>query len=168
MQNWSKVDPAIFGTIFQHSMDAAKRHAYGAHYTHEADIMRIVGPTIVRPWLERIDAAKSQKELTQLRVELTRLKVLDPACGSGNFLYVTYREMVRLETRILFRLEAMMKPKDFTADFKSVVTVSPRQFFGLELDSFGADLAKLTLMVAKKLATDEARKALNRDQKEFG
>jgi N-6 DNA Methylase len=168
MKDWSKVDPAIFGTIFQHSMDAEKRHAYGAHYTHESDIMRIVGPTIVRPWLQRIDTAKTQKELIQLRAELTKLKVLDPACGSGNFLYVTYREMVRLETRILFRLEAMMKPKEFNADFKSVVTVSPRQFFELELDSFGADLAKLTLMVAKKLATDEARKALNRDQNELG
>ncbi len=168
MQNWSKVDPAIFGTIFQHSMDAAKRHAYGAHYTHEADIMRIVGPTIVRPWLEKIDGAKNSKELIQLRAELTKLKVLDPACGSGNFLYVTYREMVRLETRILFRLQGLMKPDDFNFNFQSAVTVSPRQFFGLELDEFGADLAKLTLMVAKKLATDEARKAFDRDQTEFG
>jgi hypothetical protein len=88
-KNWSKVDPVIFGSIFRHSMDAEKRHAYGAHYTHEADIQRIVAPTIVRPWRELIDAAKTVKELSALRVQLTKFRVLDPACGSGNFLYVS-------------------------------------------------------------------------------
>lgn len=58
-KDWSTVNPAIFGTLFQHSMDKAKRHAFGAHFTSEADIQRIVGPTIIRPWRERINAATS-------------------------------------------------------------------------------------------------------------
>lgn len=87
-KNWSKVNPAIFGTIFQQSMDAKERHAYGAHFTSEADIMRIVIPTITRPWQERIEAAGNMKDLLALRGELMKFKVLDPACGSGNFLYV--------------------------------------------------------------------------------
>ena len=62
-KDWSKVNPAIFGTLFQHSMEAAERHALGAHFTSEADIQRIVGPTIIRPWRDRIDAAKTATEL---------------------------------------------------------------------------------------------------------
>ncbi|MFX4914362.1 hypothetical protein ABTC20_19305, partial [Acinetobacter baumannii] len=81
---WAKINPAIFGTIFQQSMDKGERHAYGAHFTHEADIQRIVGPTIVRPWRERIDAAKTMTELLEIRKALLNFRVLDPACGSGN------------------------------------------------------------------------------------
>ncbi|MFX6174872.1 DNA methyltransferase, partial [Acinetobacter baumannii] len=75
------------------------------HFTHEADIQRIVGPTIVRPWRERIDAAKTMTELLEIRKALLNFRVLDPACGSGNFLYVAYREMVRLEIRLMARLD---------------------------------------------------------------
>ena len=64
-RDWSKVNPAIFGTLFQHSMDAAERHALGAHFTSEADIQRIIRPTIVRPWRDRIDAAKRQPNFSR-------------------------------------------------------------------------------------------------------
>lgn len=130
-KNWSKVDPVIFGSIFQHSMEAEKRHAYGAHYTHEYDIQRIVGPTIVKPWREKIDSAKSVKELTALRNELTKLRVLDPACGSGNFLYVSFREISRLETRILLRLKEIIGQDKLQQDYKTAVSISPKQFFGI-------------------------------------
>ena len=60
LKNWSKVNPAIFGTLFQDSMEKVERHAFGAHYTAEADILRIVGPTIIRPWTELIDAQQVQ------------------------------------------------------------------------------------------------------------
>ena len=167
--NWNKVDPVIFGSIFQHSMDAKKRHAYGAHYTHEADILRIIIPTIVRPWQNRIENASTAAELRKLRTELTQFRVLDPACGSGNFLYVAFRELVRLETQILLRLRQTIKQAGkFEADFKTPVTISPRQFFGIELDEFGADLAKVTLMIAKKLATDESRILLGQEQHQLG
>ena len=102
--NWTYVDPHIFGSVFQGIMDDAERHASGAHYTAHDDIMRVVGPTIVEPWRKRIQAASSLKELTTLRAELLRFRVLDPACGSGNFLYVSFRELYRLDTELLSRM----------------------------------------------------------------
>lgn len=166
-RDWTKVNPAIFGTLFQHSMDAEERHALGAHFTSEADIQRIVGPTIVGPWQKRIDAAKSARELLDLRVELSKFHVLDPACGSGNFLYVAFREMARLDIRILLRLEEILSTKEFNARTKTLTAISPMQFHGLDTDSFGVELAKVSLMIAKKLAIDEAYNSLQRKQDEF-
>src|SRR4051812_34979698 len=103
--DWSKVQPEIFGTLFQHSMDAEARHAFGAHYTSPADIMKIVGPTIVEPWREQIEGAKTLKRLFELRDRLNHFRVLDPACGSGNFLYIAYRELKRLEARLIERTQ---------------------------------------------------------------
>jgi hypothetical protein len=166
-KDWSRVNPAIFGTIFQQSMDAEERHAYGAHFTSEADIMRIVTPTISRPWQERLAKASSMKELLAIRNELLGFKVLDPACGSGNFLYVAYRELVRIEIALLAKLKANVTPATFQAQVKTVSLVSPKQFYGIDRDSFGVELAKVTLMLAKKLALDEVIEVLERDQIEL-
>ncbi|WP_187347247.1 class I SAM-dependent DNA methyltransferase, partial [Kocuria sp. CNJ-770] len=94
---WSEVRPEIFGTLFEGSMDKGERHAHGAHFTNQVDIMRIVQPTIVDPWRKRIDEASTIAEIHQVLQDMSVFKVLDPACGSGNFLYVAYREMRRLE-----------------------------------------------------------------------
>ena len=95
--DWSKVQPSIFGNIFEDSLDATFRHQSGAHYTAESDIMRIVEPTVLRPWRERIAGARTLGELERIGEELGEFRVLDPACGSGNFLYVAFREMKELE-----------------------------------------------------------------------
>lgn len=166
-KDWSKVNPAIFGTLFQDSMDKAQRHAFGAHYTAESDIQRIIGPTIVRPWRERIDGATTMKQLLELRRELASFRVLDPACGSGNFLYVAYREIARLDLRILQRLKDDFSAAEFQKQAKTVSAISPKQFFGIELDGFGVELAKVTLMLAKKLALDEARETIGAMQGEL-
>ncbi len=166
-RDWSKVNPVIFGTLFQQSMDAAARHAYGAHFTSEADILRVVTPTIVRPWQERIEAATTMRELLNLRNALLQLKVLDPACGSGNFLYVSYRELVRLEIRLLAKLMEEFSAPQLLPRVKFISVISPRQFYGIDRDSFGVELAKVTLMLAKKLALDEAYQALERQQIEI-
>ncbi len=155
-KDWSKVNPAIFGTLFQHSMDAEDRHALGAHFTSEADIQRIVGPTIVRPWQARIDDAKTAADLLAIRGELAAFRVLDPACGSGNFLYVAFREMARLDLRIMTRLQDLLSPKEFEKRATTLMIIQPKQFYGLDVDPFGVELAKVTLMLAKKLAFDEA------------
>ena len=109
-ENWAKVQPPVFGTLFQDSMDKAEQHAYGAHFTNEADIQRAVTPTIVRPWRERIHAATSLKQLLALRDELSDFQVLDPACGSGNFLYVAYRELKHVEFELLTRIHEDLRP----------------------------------------------------------
>lgn len=166
-KNWAKVNPVIFGTIFQQSMDAAERHAYGAHFTSEADILRIVNPTIARPWRERIAAASTMRELLALRSELMEFKVLDPACGSGNFLYLAYRELVRVEIALMAKLKETVTEKNFQEHAKTISLISPRQFYGIDQDSFGVELAKVTLMLAKKLALDEAIEVLDREQIEL-
>lgn len=166
-KDWSKVNPAIFGTIFQQSMDTKERHAFGAHFTSEADILRIVGPTIVWPWQERIANASTMKDILTLRNDLLQFKVLDPACGSGNFLYVSYRELVRVEIALLAKLKESVSAKSFSEQIKAVSLISPRQFFGIERDSFGVELAKVTLMLAKKLAIDEAIATLGAAQTEL-
>lgn len=167
LKDWSKVNPAIFGTLFQDSMDKDERHAFGAHYTAEADIERIVGPTIVRPWIELIDSASTMKQLLDLRAQLSRFNVLDPACGSGNFLYVAYREMARLDLRILHRIKDTVSSNEFFKQAKTLSIISPKQFFGIDLDGFGVELAKVTLMLAKKLAMDEAHLAFEPSQAEL-
>ena len=155
-ENWSMVNPAIFGTLFEGSMDQKERHAFGAHFTSEADIQKVVLPTIVRPWRERIAAAKTAKELLALREEMLHYRVLDPACGSGNFLYVAYRELKRLKLELLEKIYANFgKQTRELAGGTSLVSAG--QFFGIDIKPFAVELAKVTLMLAKKLALDETQ-----------
>ena len=152
-EDWSKVQPPIFGTLFENSMNKSERHAYGAHFTTEADIQKVVLPTIVRPWRERIHAADTLNDLLALRQELLNFRVLDPACGSGNFLYVAYRELRRLERELLNKVQT-----NFHATGKVIRTslVSTQQFYGIDNNSFAVELAKVTLMLAKELDVAEA------------
>jgi len=154
-EDWSRIQPAIFGTLFQNSMDKEERHAYGAHFTSEADIQRVVLPTIVKPWRERIEQASTLKDLLALREEIQRFHVLDPACGSGNFLYVAYRELNRTELELLAKIHTNFGTK--TKDKVGTTSlVSIRQFHGIDRHDFGVELAKVTLLIAKELALKEA------------
>jgi hypothetical protein len=151
---WSMVAPPIFGTLFQSSMDAEQRHAFGAHFTSEADIQKVVRPTLVRPWRERIGAASTLKELRDLADALLEFKVLDPACGSGNFLYIAYRELVNIEMEILAKIHENFGDRARKA-VGTASLVSTKQFFGLDRDPFAVELAKVTLMIAKRVALAE-------------
>ncbi len=153
-ENWAKVNPAIFGTLFEGSMDHKERHAFGAHFTSEADIQKVVLPTIVRPWRERIAEAKTAKDLLALREQLVRYRVLDPACGSGNFLYVAYRELKRIEVELLDKIAANFGPQVQTKAGAASL-VSPTQFHGIDIKPFAVELAKVGLVLGKKLALDE-------------
>lgn len=159
--NWAKINPAIFGTIFEDSMNKDERHQTGAHFTSERDIMRIVEPVIVRPFQQRLAAATTADELRALHAELCAYRVLDPACGSGNFLYVAFRQMKKLESQILdslsadsSRRDALLRVRD-EGEASGGGVVSARQFFGFDINPFAVELAKVTLMIAKKLAADE-------------
>ena len=161
-ERWSKVEPAIFGTLFESSMGKAERHALGAHYTSEVDIQKVVLPTIIRPWRERIEAANTLKDLLALRLELLDFKVLDPACGSGNFLYVAYREVKRLEAQLLTKIHENFSRAANAIGTMSLVKTS--QFYGIDIKPFAVELAKVTLMLAKKLALDEENHLLQTAQ----
>ncbi len=159
-RKWNLVKPEIFGTLFQSSMETSERHAFGAHFTSEFDIQKVVGPTIVRPWRARMaEAWNSMDDLMAVLTALRAFRVLDPACGSGNFLAVAYREMKRMEQDILNRLRELsrfIKVKGSKAG-KSVPpealmnAVSIQQFYGMDVLPFAAELAKVTLMVAKEM-----------------
>ncbi len=139
--NWRYVDPHIFGSVFQGIMNDAERHKSGAHYTAFDDIMRVVGPTIVEPWRQKIRDAKSLAELLELRAALLKFRVLDPACGSGNFLYVAFRELYRLDTELLARIREFPSTQ---GQGKAKVTwgvgIQTSNFFGIDINPFAVEL----------------------------
>ena len=153
--DWSKVEPSIFGSLFEGSLNERERHVMGAHYTTISEIMHVVEPTILRPWRERIDKATTKAELERIHEEMSHFKVLDPACGSGNFLYEAYMGMKRLEMHLVKRLITEFKSVD---RHKLVSKIKCNQFYGIELNSLGVELAKITLSMAKKLTADEFNK----------
>jgi SAM-dependent methyltransferase len=134
-------------------MGKEERHAMGGHYTSPADIMKIVEPTIARPWREQIENARSLDRLIALRERMRHYTVLDPACGSGNFLYLAYRELKRLEVRLNERITE--KDPRQAARQRGLGFVTARQFYGIDIVPFAVELAKVTLMIGRKLAIDE-------------
>jgi hypothetical protein len=151
LMNWTQVRPAIFGNIFEAAIDAKERHARGIHFTSEADIMKIVRPTISRYWEERIEAAATIGELNGLQLELQNYRVLDPACGSGNFLYIAYQELKRIEQLLLDKVaEKRRSPRDQM----QMSFVTPQQFFGMDTNPFAVELARVTMMIGRKVAID--------------
>lgn len=153
-EDWSAVRPVIFGTLFEQSLDQPERHAYGAYFTSETDIQKVVLPTIVRPWRARIEAAQTLDEVGALEAELLDFQVLDPACGSGNFLYVAYREVRRLERQLDEKRQQISRKAGRQAESR-ISFVSTKQFHGIDLRPFAVEVAKVTLMLARKLAADE-------------
>ena len=149
--DWSKVEPAIFGNIFEYSMDNKEQHATGAHYTYEKDIMKIVRPTIIQPFLEKINKTKTLENLLDLREELGSLKILDPACGSGNFLYIALRELKNLELEILSKINDNFSSYKIQNLYSVVKTI---QFYGIDINPFAVELAKVTLSFGKKIFND--------------
>ncbi len=154
--NWRQVEPAIFGAILQGALGKDKQWALGAHYTSEADIMKVVGPTVIEPWSTRIESLSSAAEAEAAWRDLMFYVVLDPACGSGNFLYVAYREIRRLELRLRERLAELRVAEGIAAQ-------EEMEFFpianmrGIEVEAFAAELARVTLWMGHKLAADEMR-----------
>lgn len=154
--NWRQVEPAIFGVILQGALGRDKQWALGAHYTAEADIMKVVKPTVIEPWSARIEGLTKAGEAEAAWRDLMSYVVLDPACGSGNFLYVAYREIRRLELRLRERLAELRTAEGMAAQ-------EEMEFFpisnmrGLEIEVFAAELARVTLWMGHKLAAEEMR-----------
>jgi len=150
--DWSKVEPAIFGNIFEYSMDNIEQHATGAHYTYEKDIMKIVRPTIIQPILEKISRAKTLEKLLEIREELRQIRVLDPACGSGNFLYIALRELKNLELEIFSKIKENFSSYQIRDTYSIIQT---NQFYGIDMSPFAVELAKVTLSFGKKIFNDQ-------------
>lgn len=151
LEDWSKVRPAIFGSIFESAIDQDERHAHGIHYTSEADIMKIVRPTISRYWEERIESSNTIPQLESLQLELQNYRVLDPACGSGNFLYIAYQELKQIEQLLLDKIASRRRSP---REQMQMGFVTPNQFFGIDNNPFAVELARVTMMIARKVAID--------------
>ena len=112
--------------------------------------MKVVGPSLVSPWMERINAAKTIRDYELILLDMASYRVLDPACGSGNFLYVAYREMRRLEHEVKRRVDE--RRRGAKADQSSFSYVTTDNFLGIDINPFAIEVAKVTLMMGKKLA----------------
>ncbi len=155
--DWRRVEPHIFGSLLEGALGPEAQGKLGAHYTHEVDIQKAIKPTIVDPWRERIEAAATLRDVQRLQNELLDFVVLDPACGSGNFLYIAYREMRRLEQRLHEKERELRLAAGRRAASQSALSA----FFpltnikGIEINAFAVALARVTLWMAHKLAVDE-------------
>lgn len=167
--DWAAIEPSIFGTLFERGLDPSKRSQLGAHYTDAASIMRIVNPVIVEPllaeWasakraieqaLGKAESSKSPSARTKAQNDavqtyhafmhrLAQYRVLDPACGSGNFLYLALQALKDIEHRAALEAEALGIPRGFTG-----MNVGVQCVRGIEINSYAAELARLTVWIGE-------------------
>ncbi len=156
--NWKDVEPAIFGTLLERALDPRERHKLGAHYTPRAYVERLVNPTVIEPlraqWasvqvaaLQLAEEGEDKKAIKQIETflhQLATVKVLDPACGSGNFLYVTLELLKRLEGEVLNTLHDLGATSKLELEG---VMVTPANFFGIELNPRAAAIAEQVLWI---------------------
>ena len=165
--DWSEIDPSILGTLFERGLDPDKRAQLGAHYTDRDKIMLIVEPVVIRPWLsewaaekaaiaaglEHAESAKSPAARTKRRNaaerryrtfldRLRRFTVLDPACGSGNFLYLALQALKDLEHRVQFEAEALGFQRAFPL-------IGPANVKGIEINPYAAELARVSVWIGE-------------------
>ncbi len=160
-QDWSKVDPTIFGSLMESVIGRSRRWELGAHYTHEADIMKIVGPSVVRPWQDRIDAVGTPVEARELLDELCRFRVLDPACGCGNFLYVAYRELRALEHQLKTRITDLAASTGQPLPAKPWPFVPLTNLRGIDIEPVAVLIARVTLWMGHRQMIDRYGEAEN-------
>ena len=152
--NWRSIEPSIFGTLFERALDASKRAQTGAHYTGADDIELVVEPVVMTPLRREWNAARQEidfmldednadaagERLEAFRRRLASVTVLDPACGSGNFLYIALRSLLDLELAVIDFAAARGWPG-------LTPTVQPNQMLGLEINHYAAELARTALWI---------------------
>ena len=150
--DWSKVNPAIFGGMFQVVMDAKARRQAGAHYTTEENILRVIRPLFLDGLYAEFEEAKSgtnrRVSLERFQNRLASLKFMDPACGSGNFLAIAYRELRRLELKVILDLH---DPRTQRMSVDGLSKVDIHQFYGIELKPFSARIAEISMWMTDHL-----------------
>ncbi len=141
--DWSAISPAVFGALFQSIMDAKARRNLGAHYTSEENILKVVKPLFLDDLWEEFHKVKGNKNrLFEFHKRLRLLTFLDPACGCGNFLVISYRELRKLEIEILRHVH---QSGQRALDVHTLVAVDVDQFYGIEIEEFPAQIAQVAL-----------------------
>jgi len=141
--DWGKISPAIFGSLFQSVMNPEERRNLGAHYTSEKNIFKLIKPLFLDDLRAEFESVKNNKnKLREFHHKLSTLKFLDPACGSGNFLIITYRELRLLEIEIL---RETYKSGEQVLDISSILWINVDQFYGIEYDEFASKIAEVAM-----------------------
>ena len=140
--DWSRISPAIFGSLFQSVMDSRERRNLGAHYTTETNILKAIHPLFLDALETELAACKTTRQLEAFHDKLAQIRVFDPACGCGNFLVIAYRELRRLELETLQRLRTHGQ---LALDTSALVLVDVDQFYGIEIEEFPAQIAQVAL-----------------------
>lgn len=163
---WRDISPAIFGAIFESTLNPETRRSHGMHYTSLENIHKVIDPLFLddlRADLEKASSWKTKeakkKHLKEFRAKLSSLKILDPACGSGNFLTESYLWLRRLENKAIRVLnESQIEFAD-----ANPIQVSIEQFYGIELNDFAVSVAQTALWIAEAQMRQETAKILNKD-----
>lgn len=150
--DWSKISPAIFGSMFQSVMNKVERRNLGAHYTSEKNILKLIKPLFLDDLWKEFEVVKGNKnKLPEFHKKLSTLKFLDPACGCGNFLIITYRELRKLESEIIKTLlfEHSKIRKEVAAEsninISQIAKIDVDQFYGIEYEEFPARIAEVAM-----------------------
>lgn len=142
--NWDSINPDIFGSMIQAVVHPGQRENLGMHYTSVPNIMKVIEPLFLNDLYEELENSKNDiKKLTKLRERVSKIKIFDPACGSGNFLIISYKELSKLESKII------SYAKDLGHQMMSYSGVSLNSFYGIEIDDFAHEIARLSLWLAQ-------------------
>ena len=141
--DWSAISPAIFGSLFQSIMDDKARRKLGAHYTSEENILKLIKPLFLNDlWAEFARVKSNRNRLFEFHKKLRLLTFFDPACGCGNFLVISYRELRLLELEVLC---ASINSSQLGVDIHGLIGINVDQFFGIEIEEFPAQIAQVAL-----------------------
>lgn len=166
--DWSAINPDIFGSMMQAVITPEHRGGLGIHYTSVPNIMKVIEPLFLNELLEEFEKCKYEpKKLNKLQQRLGKIKIFDPACGSGNFLIISYKELRRLEVKIIKQLQHLQKlASDFDEEQQDLIPknqlslashlqielfsrIQLSQFYGIEIDDFAHEITKLSLWLAE-------------------
>ncbi|MEY2691845.1 MAG: hypothetical protein RIT03_235 [Bacteroidota bacterium] len=141
--DWSKISPAIFGSMFQSVMDPKERRNLGAHYTSEKNILKLIKPLFLDDlWAEFESIRTNKAKLNEFHLRLSKMKFLDPACGCGNFLVITYRELRLLELAIL---QQRFGTDRVLVELEDVALLNVDMMSGIEYEEFPARIAEVAM-----------------------
>lgn len=154
--DWSKISPAVFGSLFQAVKSKEARRTLGEHYTTEHNILRALEPLFLDDLRVEYELARDNAQrLERLHDKIAKIRVLDPACGCGNFLVIAYRELRRLELKILKRIADLRKDTQMHFDVSNMVRVRISHFYGIEIEEWPARIAETAMFLVDQQANHE-------------
>lgn len=159
--DWSQINPDIFGSMMQAVVHPGQRESLGMHYTSVENIMKVIRPLFLNALQSAFDAADTKAKLSRLHDRIASIKCFDPACGSGNFLVIAYKELRKLEHRILKRFQEVDPRAPLTLFQDSKIKLE--NFYGIEIDDFAHEIAILSLWLAKHQMNVEFKEQFGAD-----